>query len=297
MAAPAGCANEPARADRAAAALAALGFEVVMGPSCKASYGYLAGPDELRAADLNAFFADPSIAGIVCMKGGYGTPRILDALDYGTIARNPKALVGYSDITGLHLAIGKLAGLATFHGTMPSSDMLPEFDEYSRRSWLAALTSTLPLGRIEEPAGPVRATRLVGGKARGPITGGNLSLIAATMGTPYQIDARGKLLFIEDVGEAPYRVDRMLTQLRLAGVFRDCAGIILGDWKDCAPAEGKASLSLEQVFQDTIVGCGKPCVQGFRAGHCSPAVTFPLGIEAELDADEGSLTFLEAAAV
>jgi len=296
MIAPSGGASEPDRPDRAAAALAALGFEVVAGPSCRGSYGYLAGPDALRAADLDAFFADPSIAGIVCMKGGYGAPRILDALDYAAIARNPKPLVGYSDVTGLHLAIGKLCGMPTFHGPMPSSDMLPELDEYSRRSWLAALCSTSPLGRIEEPEGPVRMARLVGGRARGPIVGGNLSLVAATMGTPYQVDARGKLLLLEDIDEAPYRVDRMLTQLRLAGVFRDCAGVILGDFKNCETAPGKPTLTLMQVFEDTIAAAGKPAVYGLRAGHCSPAITLPLGVEALLDADEPRLEILESAA-
>jgi muramoyltetrapeptide carboxypeptidase len=297
MVAPSGGAGEPDRPGRGAAALAALGFEVVVASACEATYGYLAGPDALRAADINRFFADPSIAGIVCMKGGYGAPRILDALDYEAIARNPKPLVGYSDVTGLHLAIGKLCGLATFHGPMPSSDMLPEFHEFSRRSWLAALTSTLPLGRIEEPEGPVRMERLAGGRARGPIVGGNLSLLAATMGTRYQVDARGKILFLEDVDEAPYRVDRMLTQLRLAGAFRDCEGVILGDWKRCEPAEGKSSLTLMQVFEDVILPCGKPVVCGLRAGHCEPAITLPLGVEAILDADGPSLELVEAAAV
>ena len=140
-------------------------------------------------------------------------------------------------------------------------------------------------------------TKLVGGRARGPITGGNLSLVAATMGTPYQIDARGKILFLEDIDEAPYRVDRMLTQLRLAGVFRDCAGILLGDWKQCDPSPGKSSLELSQVFRDVLVGCGKPIVQGLRAGHCSPQISLPFGVLAELDADECRLTYLEAAAV
>jgi muramoyltetrapeptide carboxypeptidase len=292
--APSGCVQEPDRVPRAAARLVELGFRVKTAPGCGFSWGYLAGKDAVRAADLNAFFADPEVDGIVCLKGGYGTPRILDAVDYPSIAGNPKVFVGYSDITGLHLALGKKSGLVTFHGPMPGSDMLPEFDDSSRAGWLAALTATDPLGLLENPGG-VLLSRLVGGTARGPIAGGNLSLIAATMGTPYEIDARGKILFFEDVDEAPYRVDRMLTQLRLAGKLDQCAGILLGDWKDCTPKEGKPSLTLMQVFEEVLAPSGKPIAYGFRAGHCKPALTFPFGVEAVLDADAGTLEFVESA--
>jgi muramoyltetrapeptide carboxypeptidase len=278
LVAPAGPAKDSQRVDQSVAFLESLGFKVKEGASCRASYGYLAGKDEFRASDLNDFFADREVEGIVCLKGGYGTSRILDALDYGAIARNPKALVGYSDITGLHLAIARMCSLATFHGPMPSSDMVPELDEFSRISWMKALTSATPLGRLENPG-----------------VGGNLSLVAALMGTPYEIDTKGRILFLEDVDEAPYRVDRMLTQLRLAGKFDDCVGVVLGDWKNCCPPEGKKSLTLMEVFQDIIAPTGKPAVYGFRAGHCSPTITFPLGIEAVLDADDLSIEMIEAA--
>lgn len=293
--APSGGVQEADRVDRAAACLEGFGFRVKTAPGCRASWGYLAGKDALRAADLNAAFADPEVDGVVCLKGGYGTPRILDALDYRTIAKNPKALVGYSDITGLHLALARKCGLVTFHGPMPGSDMLPEFDAASRAGWMAALSATGPLGPLANPGGE-RLERLVGGMARGRMIGGNLSLVAATMGTPYEIDTRGRILFLEDVDEAPYRVDRMLTQLRLAGKLDQCAGILLGDWKNCVPKEGKPSLTLMQVFEEILAPAGKPVAFGFRAGHCSPAVTFPLGVEAVLDADAGTLEFTESAA-
>jgi len=293
--APSGCVQDADRVDQAAACLSGLGFRVKIAPGCRASWGYLAGKDGVRAADLNAFFADPEVDGIVCLKGGYGTPRILDAVDYRSAARHPKVLVGYSDITGLHLALARKCGLVTFHGPMPGSDMLPEFDALSRAGWLSALMATDPLGPLANP-GADRLETLVGGTARGPLAGGNLSLVAATMGTPYEIEARGRILFLEDVDEAPYRVDRMLTQLRLAGKFRQCAGILLGDWKDCAPGEGRPSLTLRQVFEEVLAPCGKPVSCGFRAGHCRPAATFPFGVEAVLDADAGTLEFTEAAA-
>jgi muramoyltetrapeptide carboxypeptidase len=292
--APSGGVQEPNRVERAAERLGALGFRVKQGPGCGASWGYFAGKDSIRAADINAFFADPEVDGIVCLKGGYGTPRILDHIDYASIARNPKVFVGYSDVTGLHLALGKTCGLVTFHGPMPSSDMLPEFDEFSRASWRAALMTTGPLGMLINPEAR-RLERIVGGTARGTVAGGNLSLVAATMGTPYEIDARGRILFFEDVDEAPYRVDRMLTQLRLAGKFEQCAGVLLGTWKDCVPREGKPSLSLAQVFEEVIAPAGKPIAFGLQAGHGAPALTFPLGVEAVLYADAGTLEFVESA--
>jgi muramoyltetrapeptide carboxypeptidase len=297
--APSGSVREAAQVDKAVAALARLGFRVREGASCRATYGYLAGSDEGRATDVNAFFADPAICGIVCMKGGYGTPRILDLLDYRTIAANPKVLVGYSDITGIHLAVNRLARLATFHGPMGISDVLLEGEEYSTGSWMRALSSTGSLGRLEPPAGAPPPRVLVPGRARGELIGGNLSLVAALMGTPFELDARGKILFFEDIDERPYRVDRMLTQLRLAGKFDECAGVALGDWKSCDPEEGKPSLSLEEVFRDVIAPAGKPVIMGLRAGHCSPTMSFPFGVEADLDAESErpGLEMVEAALV
>lgn len=296
--APSGSVREEAQVDRAIAALGRLGFRVREGESCRARYGYLAGSDEQRARDIRAFFADPEVDGIVCMKGGYGTPRILDLIDYDAIARNPKVFVGYSDITGVHLAINRLCGLVTFHGPMGISDVLIDGEEYSERSWLSAVSSTAPLRRLDNPKGSTQARSLVPGKARGELIGGNLSLIAALTGTPYALDAKGKILFLEDVDERPYRVDRMLTQLRLAGVFDECEGVVLGDWHNCGPEEGKASLTLEEIFRDVICPAGKPVVAGLQAGHCSPTMTFPFGVEALLDADspEPGLDLVESAA-
>lgn len=296
LVAPSGSVRNDAQVDGAVAMLRRLGFRVREGGSCRSRYGYLAGSDEARADDVNAFFADPAVDGIVCMKGGYGTPRILDRLDYSTITANPKVFVGYSDITGIHLALDR-RGMVTFHGPMGISDVLLDGDDYSTASWLAALTSTTPLGRLGNPATVPPLRTLVAGRASGELTGGNLSLVTALSGTPYALDARGKILFLEDIDERPYRVDRMLTQLRLAGVFEDCAGVILGDWNNCVPEEGMASLSLEEVFIDVIAPAGKPLVIGLQAGHCSPTLTMPFGVQAVLDADASKpgLEIVEAA--
>jgi len=296
LVAPSGSVRDDAQVDSAIAMLQRFGFRVREGNTCRSRYGYLAGSDEARAADINAFFADTAIAGIVCMKGGYGTPRILDRLDYDAITANPKIFVGYSDITGIHLALNRL-GMVTFHGPMGISDVLLEDDQYSTTSWLAALTSTVALGRLANPVDMPSPRTLVPGRASGELTGGNLSLVTALAGTPYALDARGKILFLEDIDERPYRVDRMLTQLRLAGVFEDCAGVILGNWNNCVPEEGKASLSLEEVFIDVIAPAGKPLVMGFQAGHCSPTSSMPFGVQAVLDADASmpGLDIVEAA--
>ncbi len=293
LCAPSGSVSEPARVPLAVEKLRALGFEVVVAPGCADSYGYLAGSDKTRANDLNALFADPGIDGIICLKGGYGTPRILDMIDWDMIARNPKAFVGYSDITAIHLGINRLSSLVSFHGPMPSSDMIPDFDEFSASSLLSALGSTESLGRIDNPPGR-ELKCLVPGRAEGRITGGNLSLVAATIGTPWQIDARESILFLEDIDEAPYRVDRMLTQLRLAGIFRECRGVVLGDWNNCASAPGKKSLELAEVFRDILPG-DKPVLANLAAGHCTPKLTLPLGLRVGMDAEALLLEYLEPA--
>lgn len=293
--APAGPSLGPERLAAAVAALGRLGFEARLAPSCRASRGYLAGTDRGRARDMEDLFADPAVAGIVCLKGGYGSPRLLDLVDWGLVAAHPKLLVGYSDVTALHLALARTCGLVGVHGPMPSSDMVPELDAFSRASWLRAVSSREALGTLEPPPGWPGPETLVGGRARAPLVGGNLSLVAALMGTPWELDTRNRILFLEDVGEEPYRIDRMLTQLRLAGKFRDCAGIVLGGFTRCEPPRDRPSLSLREVFEDILLPAGRPCIIGLAAGHCVPSHSLPLGVMAELDADSGSLSFLEPA--
>lgn len=274
-----------------------LGFRAKAAPNCCKEYGYLAGSDSDRADDINRMFADPEVDAIICLMGGYGTPRILDQLDYPTICRNPKLFVGYSDITGLHLALNRICRLVTIHGPLPIPDRecYTEDINFSKTSFWNTITSTDPLGEIRNPQGEAIQC-LTGGKASGMITGGNLSLVTATLGTPYEIEAEDKILFLEDVGERPYRIDRMLTQLRLAGKFEKCRGIVLGSWTDCRP-DRTGDLSLKQIFEDVVAPCGKPVIYNLRAGHCVPKVTLPLGVQAILDADNGTLEVTESAVV
>ena len=299
LVAPSGSASDAARVETSIRALESLGLRVKASPHCADARGYLAGEDAARAGELEAAFADPDTAAVFCLKGGYGTPRILDRIDYGIVAAHPKAFIGYSDITALHVAFYQRAGLATIHGPMPSSDMVPEFDPDSRAalermlfSDATASAATAPLA-VRNP-GNRPFTALSAGVAEGPLVGGNLSLLAATMGTPYALRAEGKIVFIEDVDEAPYRIDRMLTQLRLAGVFEACAGVVFGAWTRCEPSAGKRSLSIDEVIQDIVLPCGKPVLAGVEAGHCAPTLTLPLGVRWRLDADRAALTLLES---
>lgn len=272
----------------------ALDFQVVMAPSCFASYGgYLAGTAADRARDINAMFQDPDIDAMMCLRGGYGTLQMVDLLDYPSIRANPKLFIGYSDITALHIALNQKAGLATLHGPMAASDIATDFSDFSRRCLLQALTGNPPLGKIENPAGdPIKC--LVAGKAEGRLTGGNLTLIATTLATPFEIDTKGKILFLEDVSEEPYRIDRMLTQLALAGKLADATAFVLGDWADCGSREYPHGFSVMDVFTEILAPYGKPTIYNVRAGHCEPKLTLPLGVQTVVDAGGKQLSVQES---
>lgn len=271
-----------------------LGFKVKMGKSCYEKYGYLAGTDSLRAEDINHMFRDEEVDGIICLRGGYGTPRILELLDYDLIKKHPKVFIGYSDITALHIAITRFSRLITFHGPMVASDMLGDFNQFSKKSLFNFIMEGEYLRNIKNPPGEELKT-MNPGIAEGSIIGGNLSLIADTLGTPYEIDLKGKMLFIEEVGEEPYQIDRMLTQLRLAGKLKEAEGIILGDFNNCVAksSEYDDSLTLEQVLEDIIKPMNKPTLFNLKAGHCEPVITLPFGARARLDGHKGELTLLE----
>ena len=270
-----------------------MGFKVKMGKSPYERYGYLSGTDSIRAEDINEMFRDKEVDGIICIRGGYGTPRILDLLDYEAIKNNPKVFVGYSDITALHIAFTQIADLVTYHGPMVASDMIGNFSEFSKDNLYKSIMETDPIGKISNPPGEEIIT-INGGIAEGSIIGGNLSLIVDTIGTPYEIDVKGKILFIEEIGEEPYNIDRMLNQLRLAGKLHDAVGIILGDFNNCVSKKHDENLTLEQVIEDHIKPVGKPTIFNLQAGHCEPMVTIPFGVRARLDADKKELIILES---
>lgn len=265
-----------------------LGMEPVVYPSCYFSNrdGYLAACDAQRAKDLNDAFTDSSIDGIWCIRGGYGSHRILPLLDTDMIKQNPKWFGGYSDVTALHTCFNQVCGFETYHCTMPSTE--PNPDEFTL-TWLKKALFGELTGALAYPQGQQPAV-LVGGKVAGILCGGNLSLLAASLGTPWEIDTKDKILFLEDIGEKTYRVDGMLTQLRNAGKFRDCAGIILGAWTDCPPEYPEKTLLLPEIFEQLIVPAGKPCICDVACGHVLPTMSLPLGRMCALDADSGTIT-------
>lgn len=295
--APASPVKTPMGVQRAAAKLKEAGYRVVLGESCSQVYGYLAGRDDVRAQDVNRMFLDPNINAVFCVRGGYGSPRILDLLDYEAIRRHPKLFLGYSDITAMHIAFQELCGLVTFHGPMPASDMIfDEYNTFTQTSFLRAVTATVPLGKLESPFRQPCAA-LVGGKAKGILCGGNLSLIVGSLGTPYEIDTRGKILLLEDIGEKTYRIDSKLNQLRLSGKLSEAAGILLGDFTDCPIDDEDFGLSLAQIYADLIAPVQKPTISHFKAGHGKNKITVPLGVLCELDGDARAVTLTEAALV
>src|SRR5262245_4161338 len=288
------------RIDLAAARLEALlGVKCRPGRNVKARHGYMAGTEKERLEDLHAMFSDPSVAGVFCLEGGYGTERLLPGIDYELLRKNPKALLGYSDITGLHLAITKKAGLVTFHGPVATGSM----PAWSLASLKKALFSGEAIGDLsnppeDDPNWPTFPIRTVApGKARGAIAGGNLTLVSTTMGTPWEIDAKAKILFLEDTGEAPYRVDRMLTQLKLAGKLDECAGIVWGTCTECTASKSsyEVNLSISDILEEILGPLGKPVLAGLVFGHTREKATIPMGVEAELDAGAKKVAILEPA--
>ncbi len=278
------------RLQPAVSAVAAMGLEPVVYRSCRSSHGYFAGDDELRAEDLNLAFADPAIDGIFCARGGYGAQRLMDRIDFDLISANPKVFCGYSDVTALHIAFNQRCGFVTFHTPMPATELYSGADGYTMRSCRGVLEGDF-YGKLENPADmPLRA--LAPGRAGGVLTGGNLSLVSSSLGTPYEIDTKGKILFLEDVDEEPYRIDRMLTQLKMAGKLRDCAGFLLGYWTNCGAEHPERSLTLAQVFEELIVPEGRPVLAGLACGHSLPSMSLPMGAVAEMDACACSVAIL-----
>jgi muramoyltetrapeptide carboxypeptidase len=251
---------------------------------------YIAGPPEERLDDLHAMFADAEVAAVFTVRGGYGSSQLLDRIDYARIRKQPKILLGYSDITAMHLGVHQLTGLVTLHG--PSLNSV--WTDYTREHLRRALFETKPLGVLRNPEGvPVKVIRP--GVARGRLFAGNLSLITNLMGTPYEIDTRGKILCLEDVAEDPFRLDRMITQLRLAGKLDQAAGIVWGECRDCIP-KTRPPHKMEEI-EKLLAALKIPVLGGLRFGHTTDQMTLPLGVMAKLDVAAGTIELEEAALV
>jgi muramoyltetrapeptide carboxypeptidase len=280
-------------------ALAALGLKARPGANLMARYGYLAGTDQQRAADVNAFFADPDVRALVAVRGGWGCARMIPHVDYTTVARNPKALIGYSDITALHMALHARTGLITFHAPVGLSAWGAFSVDSFRRIVFEGEAVTLRNQFATDDRLAQRDFRIqtiTPGKARGRLLGGNLTVLSAIIGTPYLPDFEGSILFLEDIDERIYRVDRMLTQLALSGILGRVRGVVFGHCTNCAPGDGGfGSLTLEEVLRDHLAPLGVPAFSGAMIGHIRDQFTVPIGVEAEIDAGAGTITMLESA--
>lgn len=271
-----------------------LGLKHKLGASTFASYSSYAGSDEARLADLHKFFADQEISAVMPLRGGAGAARLLPKVDFELIAANPKIICGFSDVTALLIPIYQKCNLITFHG--PTLNLMYE-NAYTHSYWLKALMNTHAIGLITDPPNDdawsfdYPPTRMIisEGKGKGRLTGGCLTLIRGLMGTPYEIDTDEKLLFIEDVDEEPHTIDRMLTQLDLAGKFKNVRGIIVGDCSGCRPGSSKRNImtlnhSLEVVLRERLAHLEVPVVYGLKIGHTPEKLTLPLGVMATLEA-------------
>lgn len=277
--------------------LTEMGFQVKQGKHLRAKRGYLAGTDRQRLDDLHQMFADDSVQGIWCIRGGYGCTRLLPDLDYELIRRNPKSLIGFSDITALLHAIYLKTGLVGFHGPNASSNWTPYSSKYLQALLLnpsdtLAIQSFISPEETESDYVPVQVIH--SGRATGTLVGGNLSLLAAMAGTSFGLDASGKLVCLEDVGEKPYRIDRMLTQLLQSAHLDKAAGIILGQFKNCETNDPEFSLTLLECLTDRLAPLGIPVLYGMSFGHIDHNFTIPIGVKASMDTAAQSLTLLES---
>jgi muramoyltetrapeptide carboxypeptidase len=297
--APAGPLLERDDLTRAQELCRALGYEPVLGTNAYSRHGYLAGTDEERLADLNGALQDSAIDAIWCIRGGYGVLRLLERIDYDALRRRPKAVIGFSDITALLNAIVRNSHVVTFHGPVARAAM-PLFSRQHFERVLATAEAPGRLGRIPLPADVLvpqenRIVSLTGGVAEGRLAGGNLTLLHCLIGTPYFPELQDAILFLEDVGEDLYNVDRMLAHLRMVGALRQLAGVVVGRFTELARASRDGAMGFDEVLGTYFEPLGIPVAYGFPIGHIESQWTLPLGTRARLNADAGELELLEPA--
>ncbi len=292
---PASTPDDISKIDSGVKYLEKLGYRVEVGKNVGKVHGYLAGTNEERLEDLHYMFKKKEVKAIMCVRGGYGSPRLLDKIDYKLIGNNPKIFVGYSDITALQMAFLEKTGLITFAGPMLAVDFSGEVSPYTEEIFWALVTSNKKLGKVDLPEDE-KIFSLVKGTAKGRIVGGNLALISSLVGTEYLPSMKDKILFIEDIGELPYRIDRMLNQLRLAKMFKHLNGIILGAFIDCNEIDpAKRTLTLGEVVSDYFGSLDVPVVYNFKHGHIKDNITIPFGTEFKINASRNYVEIAEGA--
>ena len=270
-----------------------LGYNVLLGKHVKDSYGYLAGKDQDRINDLHEMFANPEVKAIISSQGGYGTPRLLDEIDYYLIAQNPKLFIGYSDLTALQLAIWRQTGLVTFSGPMVAVEMAAGIEKFTEDFfWPLICDDQISQFYPTKPDDPLQVVEP--GKAQGFLLGGCLSLISCVIGTKHQPDFSGSILILEDIGEQPYRIDRYLCQMKSAGILDQVNGIILGQFIDCVDEEDSPTLTLDEIFDDFFSQLSIPVVKSFPYGHGVKKFTIPFGANVEIDTSIPQVKLLES---
>ncbi len=290
---PAGAVWDPAQVETFSTILKGFGFKIVLGKTLNEKFGYFAGTDELRANELNTFFADPSIKGIFCMKGGWGCARLLDKLDFKLIEKNPKVIIGFSDITTLLIAITAKTGLITFHGPVGNSG----WNNWTSDVFKNVTMNPHKLNVFMNPTNEDTIVTINSGRASGDLMGGNLTVIASLMGTLYLPEWKDKILFLEEVKEEPYSIDRMLTQLKLCGVLDQISGFVFGKCAKCLAEEPQKAFTFHEVILQHLKPLGIPAFYGAMIGHIENKLTVPLGIRATIDADKGSISLEESSVV
>ncbi|SEG17129.1 S66 peptidase family protein [Algoriphagus boritolerans] len=278
-------------------AMEALGFKVKLGENLKNRFGHLAGTDEERANDLNQMFSDQEVKAVIGIRGGSGAARILPMIDYATIKANPKPLLGYSDITALHCAIYSQTGMITFHGQNGTGSWnsfnVKQFEKVFFEKELVTYQNEMTKGDDLVTKGN-RIQTLKGGTAEGVILGGNLTVLTALSGTPYYPDFHNSILFIEDIGEDPYRIDRMMSTLHLNGTLGKIKGFIFGQCSGCTPGGGYGSFTVDQIMDHYILPLGIPAYTGAMIGHIPRQFIIPVGAKVRMDSDAGTFSLTES---
>ena len=283
---------------RACEYLEEMGYKVVIGKNVNKAHGFVAASEQERADDFHEMFRRDDIDAVFVTQGGYGSAQIIRLLDFDLVKSNPKILTGFSDITSLHLAIKKFTGLVTFHSPGMARFNREHLTPYTKEHFFKAITSPEPLGDIKLASERKWLYRMAPGVAEGEIVGGNLSLVCASMGTPYEIETKGKILFLEEVDTEPWLIDNSLSHLWNAGKLQDVAGVVIGECKDCVPRKHdpgyNCDISLEEVLEYYLAYLGVPVLYGLPLGHTVHMATIPLGVHVRLDADNKRLTILES---
>jgi muramoyltetrapeptide carboxypeptidase len=274
-----------------------LGYRVKIGENVGKVHGYLAGTDDERLSDLHSMFKDKNVKAIFSIRGGYGSGRLLDKIDYGLIKKNPKIFVGYSDITSLQMAILKKTGLITFAGPMLATDFSSAVNEFAEENFWSVITSSKKIGKLHNPR-EEKFYALNSGRGEGPILGGNLAVLGSLMGTDYLPNLKNSILLLEDIGETPYRIDRLLNHLKLAKVFELVKGVILGRFVDCYEKDkSKETIKLNEVIEHYFSGLKIPVLYSFSHGHIKENLTIPFGLTCKLNTSRGFVEILENAVI